>query len=145
MLRRRFARRLSAVLERDEQMRYLSASIGEGLLKIDNLDPCPAQYTIGYWEAADGTLVATGHVASLPEAMTAAERADRVVLAMSDGQIANVEITRRGAGSDWGEIDLCAPTLPIEPDHGNILSLTGRQLSRAHAALARGRGGRFWG
>lgn len=124
-------------------MKYIRASIGEGLLKIDDLDPCPAEYTIGYWEAADGTLVATGHVASLPEAMIAAERADRVMLVMCDGQIANVEITRRGAGSDWGEIDLCAPALPPGPrNDGNFLSLTSRQLSRAHGALARNRGGR---
>jgi len=115
-------------------MQYLRASIGEGLLKIDDLDPCLAQYAIGYWEAADGTLVATGHVASLPEAMLAAERAERVSLVMSDGQTASVEVTRRGAGSDWGEIDLYAPTLPVEPDHGNVLCLTSRQLARAHAA-----------
>ena len=125
-------------------MKYLRASIGEGLLKIDDYDPCPAQYTIGYWEAADGTLVATGHVSSLPEAMLAAERAERVALAMSDGQIANVEITRLGAASDWGEIDLCAPTFPADaPDHGNVLSLTSRQLSRAHTALTRGRARRL--
>jgi hypothetical protein len=120
-------------------MRYLHASIGEGLLKIDGFDPCPAQYTIGYWEAGDGTLVATGHVASLPEAMLAAERGNKVVLVMSDGKSAAVEVNRRGAGSDWGEIDICAPTLPVEPDRGNVLSLTSRQLQRAHAARARGR------
>ena len=115
-------------------MRYLRAAIGDGLLKIDGLDPCPAQYTIGYWEAEDGTLVATGHITSLPEAMFEAERADRVLLVMSDGKSASVEIRRRGAGSDWGEIDLCAPTLPQEPDRGNVLCLTDRQLARAHAA-----------
>ena len=61
-------------------MKYLRVSLGEGLLKIDDFDPCPAQYTIGYWEAVDGTIVATGHVASLPEAMIAAERAGSVAL-----------------------------------------------------------------
>jgi hypothetical protein len=124
-------------------MRYLQASIGEGLLKIDDLDPCPAEYTIGYWEAADGTLVATGHVASLPEAMTAAERARRVMLVMSDGHCTSVEILRLGTGSDWGEIDLCTPTLPQEPDDGNTLSLTTLQLARAHSATMRGRDGRL--
>jgi hypothetical protein len=76
--------------------------------------------------------------------MIAAERADRVMLVMSDGRIANVEITPRGAGSDWGEIDLCAPMLPPgPPDQDNILSLTSRQLSRAHGALMRSRNARL--
>jgi|SRR5579872_2486463 hypothetical protein len=123
-------------------MRYLRAAIGEGLLKIGEFDPCPAQYTIGYWEAVDGTLVATGHITSLPEAMLEAERADRVLLVMADGSSASVEITRRGAGSDWGEIDLCSPSLPLEPDRGNVLSLTGRQLARAHAARQNRNGSR---
>jgi len=83
-------------------MRYLQASIGEGLLKIDDFDPCPAEYTIGYWQMTDGTLIATGHVASLPEAMTAAERASRVMLVMSDGHCANVEILPAGYSQRLG-------------------------------------------
>ena len=123
-------------------MKYLRVSIGEGLLKIDDLDPCPAQYTIGYWEAVDGTLVATGHVASLPEAMIAAERASRVMLVMSDGQIANVEITRRAPAATGARSISVRPMLPPgPPDHRSVLSLTSRQLSRAHGALARSRAG----
>jgi len=57
-------------------------------LKIDDFDPCPAEYTIGYWQMTDGTLIGDRPCRVATEAMTAAERAAASLLVMSDGHCA---------------------------------------------------------
>jgi len=104
---------------------------GEGMLHVRGRPPSPANYAISYWRLTGGAgLIGLGHMSAEIATIQAAECCERAWLALEDGRRVDIKFRRRGAGSDWGEIDAGEPVGPLPG--GNVVPLLRQKKRRSY-------------
>jgi hypothetical protein len=103
---------------------------GEGTICVAGCAPSPARYAISYWRGATGQVMGVGHLSADIDAMQAAERGESARLVLADGRSIDVSITRRGAGTDWGEIEIRNRGMEKEVPGAAVFSLNHERRRR---------------
>ena len=93
-------------------MQLVETLHGAGMLCVEGYEATPAHYAISYWCAAgDDELVGVGHVSSGLAVMQAAGRGEPTILRLADGRRVEVTVKYRGAGTDWGYVEVTRPVV----------------------------------
>lgn len=108
---------------------------GTGMIHVGEGEPSPARYAISYWQGATGQIMGVGHLSADIDVMQAAECGAPTRLILSDGRSLDVSVTRRGAGTDWGHIEIRNGKSARKPPPGAAV------VSLSHERRHRARGG----
>lgn len=103
---------------------------GTGMIHVGESEPSPARYAISYWQGTTGQIMGVGHLSADIDVMQAAERGEPAWLVLSDGRTLEVSVTRRGAGTDWGEIEIRNSKSARRPAGAAIVSLSHERQRR---------------
>jgi hypothetical protein len=93
-------------------MDLLNTLAGEGWIGVDTPKSNRAQYAIGFWRDADGSVFGRGRISGEVETMFRASIAPPpLLLVVENGNSFNLTVTSRGAGNAWAEVYVSDPLL----------------------------------